>query len=134
MKRWSKDDIKRQKLARATFVADGGKITLSAPPWEKYSVSADPNPFSQPRLAKDPARSGTVGLRQYKSRRKSIRSILDGSYCVRQRVFRGFRILHLHALVFQRPHRFLTRLMMSPSGNCYRRILRGIWRCCHRRI
>ena len=35
MSRWSKDDIKRQKLARATSVADGGKITLSAPPWEK---------------------------------------------------------------------------------------------------
>ncbi|MGB0298356.1 MAG: hypothetical protein ACPGC3_02745, partial [Paracoccaceae bacterium] len=61
MSRWSKDDIKRQKLARATSVADGGKITLSAPPWEKYCGTADPNPFSQPRLAEDPARSGKRG-------------------------------------------------------------------------
>ena len=69
MSRWSKDEIRRQKLARASSVADGGKITLSAPPWEKYSVTADPNPFSQPRLAEDPARSGKRGTRQYQSRR-----------------------------------------------------------------
>ena len=69
MKRWSKDDIKRQKLARASSVADGGKITLTAPPWESYSVTSDPNPYAQPRLAQDPSRRGNNSQRHYQSRR-----------------------------------------------------------------
>nr|BDD47326.1 hypothetical protein 4 [Bacilli bacterium] len=72
-KRWSNTDIKKQKLARASSVSTGGKITLTAPPWESSNDHITYNPNAEPRLATDPARSGTVGIRQYQGRRKSIR-------------------------------------------------------------
>jgi len=50
------------------------------------------------------------------------------------RGYLGFHILHLHALVFQRTHRFLTHPMMSLSGNCYQHICGVSWRRCHRPI